>query len=305
MNRRARSSVALADLLPRLGAKSALTLVTAADRALSALVRGPSDVNLPGLWSAALGRARFGVRPDDFRGAWEGLVGGRLRICAQRSEGAHAMMIARLPDATEATFSPVPERESGPLVRVLRGEQQKLIASDLGLSCSTVSAQCARGLARLGVTSGSSVPLLVVLAAQSGTDTAARCGWSVSFEHQGRRCLLLGNPRRVSGLLPSLTRAEEEVAQLLVDGLSRREVALRRATSRHTIAGQTHSIFTKLRVSGRYALVRRVAQSMFCAAHDGRAGAVDWPELITASGEVAGGPCSFQNTDAARPTKRN
>jgi DNA-binding CsgD family transcriptional regulator len=227
-------------------------------------------------------------------------VAGRLRVHAHRSDGAHAMLIVRVAKAAGPAFSRLPEGESTALVRVLRGEQQKVVASDLRLSCAAISARCARGLARFGVTSAS-VPLIVVLAAQSWTGAAETSGWSVAFEREGHACLLLGAPRLVSGLLPSLTPAEEDVAQLLVDGFSRREVAIRRATSMHTIAGQTHSIFTKLGVSGRYALVRRVAQSMF------RAWRSRWapPSSWRYPAGVPSTECSFGSEDAARQRARN
>jgi DNA-binding NarL/FixJ family response regulator len=58
----------------------------------------------------------------------------------------------------------------------------------------------------------------------------------------------------------ALTRAEQEVAGLFIEGRSRGEIADHRKTSALTVAGQVHSIFSALRVSGRYALIRRAAE---------------------------------------------
>jgi DNA-binding NarL/FixJ family response regulator len=67
-------------------------------------------------------------------------------------------------------------------------------------------------------------------------------------------------PRPSTGRLPGLTRAEEEVAQGIVEGYSRFEIARRRATSVNTVARQVHSIFNALQITGRFALIRRAIE---------------------------------------------
>ena len=56
---------------------------------------------------------------------------------------------------------------------------------------------------------------------------------------------------------PRLTRAEAEVAQALVEGQSRWEIAARRSTSTQTVACQLRGIFSKLQVGGRCALIKQ------------------------------------------------
>jgi DNA-binding CsgD family transcriptional regulator len=58
----------------------------------------------------------------------------------------------------------------------------------------------------------------------------------------------------------ALTRAEQEEACLFIEGRSRAEIADHRRTSALTVAGQVHAIFSALRLSGRYALVRRAGE---------------------------------------------
>lgn len=57
---------------------------------------------------------------------------------------------------------------------------------------------------------------------------------------------------------PALSRAESEVLQLLLEGLSNADIAARRGRSRRTIANQVVSIFVKLQVRGRAELFARL-----------------------------------------------
>jgi DNA-binding NarL/FixJ family response regulator len=61
-----------------------------------------------------------------------------------------------------------------------------------------------------------------------------------------------------SGLPDVLTKAEREVGQGIVDGLSNAEIARRRRVSMRTIANQVASLFRRLHVSSRADFVRRV-----------------------------------------------
>jgi DNA-binding CsgD family transcriptional regulator len=70
----------------------------------------------------------------------------------------------------------------------------------------------------------------------------------------GRELFVITMPSLVASLPEELTAAEREVAALLLDGKSNREVAALRGTSVRTIANQVGAIFRKLRVSGRVEL---------------------------------------------------
>jgi DNA-binding NarL/FixJ family response regulator len=57
-----------------------------------------------------------------------------------------------------------------------------------------------------------------------------------------------------------LTPAECEVARFLVEGESRWDIAARRRTSAQTVACQIRGIFSKWRLTGRYALIRHTVE---------------------------------------------
>lgn len=60
---------------------------------------------------------------------------------------------------------------------------------------------------------------------------------------------------------PALTASEREVAELVVDGCSNREIGDRRARSARTVANQVASIFQKLGVGSRAELMARFGGS--------------------------------------------
>lgn len=61
------------------------------------------------------------------------------------------------------------------------------------------------------------------------------------------------------GLPPGLTKAEQEVARLVCEGLSNIAIAERRGTSARTVANQLARVFEKLGVSSRVELQARFA----------------------------------------------
>jgi DNA-binding NarL/FixJ family response regulator len=60
--------------------------------------------------------------------------------------------------------------------------------------------------------------------------------------------------------MAQLTCAEQKVAEILIEGCARPEIALRRNASVHTIGRQIHCIFSSLEVTGRYGLIRRAVE---------------------------------------------
>jgi DNA-binding CsgD family transcriptional regulator len=67
-------------------------------------------------------------------------------------------------------------------------------------------------------------------------------------------------PRPVTWGMEALTHSEREVAQLLIEGRSRDEIARHRSTSASTVANQIRSIFSTMGVTGRHALIRRAIE---------------------------------------------
>ena len=74
------------------------------------------------------------------------------------------------------------------------------------------------------------------------------------LEIDGTELFLLGTPSLSKCLPDDLTHAEKDVAALVLEGMSNREIALTRGTSVRTIANQVAAIFRKLRVTARVEL---------------------------------------------------
>lgn len=60
---------------------------------------------------------------------------------------------------------------------------------------------------------------------------------------------------------PELTAAERDVARLVLEGLTDREIARRRGSSPRTIANQLRAIYTKLGITSRFELAARLGRS--------------------------------------------
>lgn len=89
---------------------------------------------------------------------------------------------------------------------------------------------------------------------RGGRDKAAEAVHGARVAVGGRELFVLSIPSLVESLPEALTAAEREVARMLLEGKSNRDVARVRGTSVRTIANQVGSIFRKLRVSGRVEL---------------------------------------------------
>ncbi|HEY5145645.1 MAG TPA: helix-turn-helix transcriptional regulator [Polyangiaceae bacterium] len=192
--------------------------------------------------------------PVDLASFWDVFIDRKLQLDAvavgpdrhyvfARGDGVGASRLVRL--------------ETTVVVRALGGEQQKLIAAELEIACSTASKWFTQGLVKLGL-ARRPIPLPLVIAAQARAagQTPFVAARSATVRREGSFMVLVSVPKpkiRANGLTP----AEEEVARLLVDGDSRWEIATKRATSAQTVACQLRGIYSKLGVSGRYALIRR------------------------------------------------
>jgi DNA-binding NarL/FixJ family response regulator len=214
--------------------------------------RDPSDP----LWRAALSAVEASAPENALGAVWEDLARGRLRPWCQTITRDRVHLIARL-NRSRPSLSP---DDAAVLVRVLCGEPQKVVASELGIATSTASGRCLRSLDQLEL-AHLTVPLALVLAAQSWAGIArVPTARTAVFEQRGQLALIVSVPRPVTTHMATLTRAEQEVAQCLIEGDCRKEIARRRATSVHTVARQFSSLFTTLRIGGRYALIRCAAE---------------------------------------------
>ncbi|HEY3493567.1 MAG TPA: LuxR C-terminal-related transcriptional regulator [Polyangiaceae bacterium] len=188
---------------------------------------------------------------------WQKLLNGELRYVGSSCDrsGCYGVLALRAPE--EARRFRLNDRSSNILERALRGERQKAIAIDFGISDAAVAntlAQCRR---KLGFTCRSAeLPLAFVLLAQAaanGRDVRVSPG-SAPDE------VVVGFERLDTSRLRSLTRAEAEVISGLIQGLSQQEIARERKARWRTVVNQLATARRKLPVSGRVELVRFLSQ---------------------------------------------
>jgi DNA-binding CsgD family transcriptional regulator len=155
--------------------------------------------------------------------------------------------------------------DTGLVARILSGDQQKCVASDLGLAPSTVSGRFIRALDKLDLARGK-VPLPLILGAQVwlGVGEIPRARRAV-FTSQGHVCIVVSVPRPVTSHMADLTTTERVIAQWVIEGHGRPDIARHRETSINTVSRQFHAINSTLHLTGRYALIRRALElQCFC-----------------------------------------
>jgi len=209
------------------------------------------------LWATAIDVDAAGGAAGGLSGAWDDLVHGRMRMWCANTTASRTYLVARVTEPRERRVQELNAGEGWILARVLSGEQQKVLASELAIAPSTVSNRFVRALARIDLSArAASLPLVILAQATVGA-VRTRHPRSAFFEHQGSHCLVLSVPRPVASRMAQLTCAERDVAGMLIEGCSRPDIARRRGASVNTIGGQIHSIFSSLEVTGRYGLIRR------------------------------------------------
>jgi DNA-binding CsgD family transcriptional regulator len=193
-------------------------------------------------------------------GLWEALVSGRAHPYDDWVGPTGCYAVVRTSSAPRSAWAPLRPEEARIVTRILRGHQQKAIASDFGLAHSTVSKLGASGFKKLSL-AGPQVAVPLVLAAQTPA-SAVESATTIyaTFEAGGESYLAVRVPRpRIIG--PSvLSASEREVVLQLIEGSTRREIAAQRATSAYTVSTQLHSIFSKLSLTGRYGAIERGAE---------------------------------------------
>jgi DNA-binding NarL/FixJ family response regulator len=212
------------------------------------------------LWHAAIEADAGGVFSPTLSTVWMDFASGRLRVWSETSNLPRIYLVARSKGEPRTETSALPASEAEIVTRVFCGDQQKVVATEMGLAASTVSGRVLRALSRLNI-SIRGVPLPLVVAAQAAAGVVRMpLARSALFEHQGLVFLVLSVPKpRLDGV-DRLTPAEQDIAALLIEGRSRCEIASRRRASPHTVARQLHSIFAALGVAGRFGLIRRAIE---------------------------------------------
>lgn len=207
---------------------------------------------------AAIDGAAPGV---DLAAFWENILRGEMVVCGHGASPSGRYVFARAAGGAGPSCRALNGQATAVLVRVLGGEQQKTVAFDLDIACSTASKWYKDALRNLRIEE-TPIPLPLVIAAQAWSS-----GGQPPVDARGARFKFAGDAYFVVVVPPPmvrddgvLTQAERMVARLLVEGEPRQQIALRRDTSAQTVACQLRSIFSKYRLTGRYSLVARATQ---------------------------------------------
>jgi DNA-binding NarL/FixJ family response regulator len=199
--------------------------------------------------------------PPDLATVWQDLMDRRINLHSAGSAHGRLYALARTQADPGTPRGPLSRIETAVVVRVFCGDQQKLVACELDIACSTASKWYTQGLAKLHL-EGAPVPAAVVVAARhwaSGRPSRVDARWR-TFAFEGNEYFLFSVPKPIVPTDAGLTAAEREVASLLIEGMTRWEIADHRETSAQTIACQLRGIFSKFRLTGRYALIGRAAE---------------------------------------------
>ena len=190
---------------------------------------------------------------------WRELTSGRTRVAASFHSADRCYLVLR--SAQDARRSRITPGRLGLFERVLLQASQNNVALESGVAPSTVALAARRCLQAMGFSCRAfAVPVLLVIAAHAAYGRAwvthARLVPELDF---APGCRLVSIARPDADLPGWLSPAECAVAQLLVEGMTYAEIAVRRETSLRTVANQLTATFRRLGVSGRLELLRWLA----------------------------------------------
>lgn len=159
----------------------------------------------------------------------EDLLSGTLEVVGRRSMGERRTEVM-----LRAPGVPAPFRQSLTLRLAANGRRTKEIASDLGVSVSTVSCDLHEGCDRMGIERHELALLRLPTCTGCEADRSAVCWTPLASQLPG-----------------VLSPTESETARALLLGLSNCEIAASRARSVRTVANQIAAVFRRLEISSR------------------------------------------------------
>jgi DNA-binding NarL/FixJ family response regulator len=199
------------------------------------------------LRECVLARARSGEEVS-IEPAWSAVLGGRWSLVDRfDSDGRRYVIAYRNPPGVLDPRRLTP-REEGVTALAAIGRSNKEIASELGVKPSTVATLLGAALGKLGLASRTMLPLF-------WRDLHGRA-WAVSDAEAA--LIALSHADDPTGL-SALTPAERAVALALLRGLSDRNIAHARNSSRQTVSKHVSAIYKKLGVGSRAELAHRLA----------------------------------------------
>jgi DNA-binding CsgD family transcriptional regulator len=221
---------------------------------------------------------------------WQDLTSGRIRIKRYHDERGRRFLILK-PLSRAAHLAELSERERQALGYRAVGQSFRQIASELGVSITTVMTDLASARKRLGIASDLELPVLLAAAPRKAAVNASRPKnaatastnklrgreiWRLAFRappglrreppRKAGEQLIISFPVAGVDWRSGLSVTEISVAEEVLIGKARAQIAAKRGTAVRTIVNQIASVFRKLGVSSRlelslYALTGRHASA--------------------------------------------
>jgi DNA-binding CsgD family transcriptional regulator len=192
---------------------------------------------------------------------WDELIAGKCKVASwEHAPERWSVVVTRSPEVLSRFPPSLRSRDVEILEQALLCGVRKLVALDVGLSCSSIAVIMQASFQFMGVTCvPSRMPGILVAAAHARRhpDTAPQSSLRLS-QAPLVRTVSVSRPDRV--LSSWLAPAELEVMRLLVEGLSYAEISAVRQTSIRTVANQVATGFRRLNVSGRAELLCLLAR---------------------------------------------
>jgi DNA-binding NarL/FixJ family response regulator len=184
---------------------------------------------------------------------WDDLLDGSCQVIGHACDDTHCSLSLAYGERPQASASLTSRARRALIESAILGQAQKVLAIDMGRSSSTVSTVLHGSLQAMGLSCQFRCsPLSLALLAHAARRDA-RPRPSVAREGDA---WVLTFVRPDWALRARLSGSEHDVARLALEGKTHAEMALLRRVSQRTIANQLQSAFSKLKVTGRFQLLR-------------------------------------------------
>jgi len=224
---------------------------------------GDSKRVVSALARAAHASQKHGAKDASLALLWDELTHGAWVVVEHFNHDGRCCAVLR--PRPEPPRRPCDARNIEILRRVVRGEQQKVIALELDLSASSVAVSAMQGARAMGLLCQvRRIPAVVFMAAHANElDQPVNARWS-SLLWEGVEHRVVSAERPAAAAVGQLSRAERHIADLLLERLSNAEIAQIRRTSIRTVANQLASVQLKLRAHGRMEVLSRLIAASAC-----------------------------------------
>ncbi|HET7540913.1 MAG TPA: helix-turn-helix transcriptional regulator [Polyangiaceae bacterium] len=199
---------------------------------------------------------------------WDELLDGRRKITGYASDEEHCSLAVADGEWPQVSTSVIARQRRALSESAILGQAQKVLAFDLGRSSATVSTVLHASLQGMGLSCQfRCLPLSLALLAHAARrpDALPRPSW---VRENDAWIVTFARPDWT--LRARLSGGEYEVARLALEGKTHAEMALLRRVSVRTIANQLQSVFSKLKVSGRFQLLRLAIDGQTRGPYDAR-----------------------------------